>query len=410
MIRIYSERSLELILQRRSRQETKQEKFSVRFRAKRSPFQRAPHIQNNEGVGGHKSRSPGIIETIGNSDLIIGSKTTQVMLARSDVSNKVHLPSVNINLWSQTFNMNPNLIPQSNLTRVHPWIKQLFSSENIPNVNLAGRLKYFVKAWETLTQDPNVLSLVKGYEIPLLSKPRQQKPPQDVQMNLAQRLLVDKEVDNMLKKGAILKVSHSEGEFLSNLFLVEKKDGGHRPVINLKNLNSFIPYQHFKMEGLHYLKYQSQEGDYMCKLDLKDAYFCVPLSQTSRRFVRFHWSGNLYEFLCLCFGLGPAPRIFTKLLKIPMAILRRINIRIIIYIDDMLIMSQTIEEMLMIRDTVIFLLQHLGLIINLDKSVLIPVQDIEFLGLRINSVQMTLSLPKEKHGAWRCTINHKHRF
>ena len=35
--------------------------------------------------------------------------------------------------------------------------------------------------------------------------------------------------------------------------------------------------------------------------------------------------GNLYKFLCLCFGLGPAPRIFTNLLKIYIALLRRLN-------------------------------------------------------------------------------------
>ena len=51
----------------------------------------------------------------------------------------------------------------------------------------------------------------------------------------------------MLRKGAIQQVKSEPGEFLSNLFLVNKKGGGHRPVI--KFLNSFIPYQHFTMEG-----------------------------------------------------------------------------------------------------------------------------------------------------------------
>ena len=97
----------------------------------------------------------------------------------------------------------------------------------------------------------------------------------------------------------------------------------------------------------------------MCKLDLKDAYYCVPLQKISGKYFRFHWSGNLYEFLCLCFGLGPAPRIFTILLKIPIVILRRINIRMIIYLDDMLLMGHSIEKISMCRDTVIFLLQHL---------------------------------------------------
>ena len=71
------------------------------------------------------------------------------------------------------------------------------------------------------------------------------------------------------------------------LFLVEKKDGGNRPVINLKHLNQFIPYQHFKMEGFHWLGNILKKGNYICKLDLKDAYFGVPLNHAFRKFVWF---------------------------------------------------------------------------------------------------------------------------
>ena len=134
----------------------------------------------------------------------------------------------------------------------------------------------------------------------------------------------------------------------------------------------------------------------MCKLDLKDVYFSVPLRKNSRQFVRFRWSGDLYEFLCLCFALGPAPRIFTKLLKVPMTILRSINIKIIIYLDNMLLIGHSLEEIVMSRDTVMFLLQHLGFVINWKKSVLTPVQEKEFLGLTINSVTLELSLNKTK--------------
>jgi hypothetical protein len=54
----------------------------------------------------------------------------------------------------------------------------------------------------------------------------------------------------MLKKGAIRAVNPDPSGFVSNLFLVPKKDGGSRPVINLKNLNTQLPYEHFKMEFL----------------------------------------------------------------------------------------------------------------------------------------------------------------
>ena len=101
---------------------------------------------------------------------------------------------------------------------------------------------------------------------------------------------------------------------LSNMFVRPKNTGGFRPIINLKELNQFIPYHHFKMEGLKDVKFLLRKRDWMCKIDLKDAYFSVPMSTQSRKWVRFNWKGKLYEFLCLVFGLGPAPRIFTKLI------------------------------------------------------------------------------------------------
>ena len=67
----------------------------------------------------------------------------------------------------------------------------------------------------------------------------------------------------------------------------------------------------------------------------------------------------------------------------------------IIYLHDMLI-CHSLEEIFMSRDTVIFLLQDLGFIINWKKSVLTPVQEIEFLGLTMNSVTLKLSLSKTK--------------
>ena len=115
-----------------------------------------------------------------------------------------------------------------------------------------------------------------------------------------------------------------------------------------------------------------QKGDYMCKTDLKDAYFSVPLSKASWKLVRFQWEGSLYEFLCIYFGLGSAPRAFTKLLKVPISVLRCLMIQTIIFLNDLLIFGNTMEEIRIARDSVIFLLQHLGFVINFNKCVLEP--------------------------------------
>ena len=55
----------------------------------------------------------------------------------------------------------------------------------------------------------------------------------------------------------------------------------------------------------------------------------------------------------------PAPLIFTKLLKVPIALLRKINVRIIL-LDDMLVMAQTLEEILQAKETLIFSVTKFG--------------------------------------------------
>ena len=132
-------------------------------------------------------------------------------------------------------------------------------------------------------------------------------------------LLVTKEVESMLKKGAIQKTSVEKCQFLSKLFLVVRKNGGSRPVISIKNMNASILYLYFKMEGLHLLKFMLKVKNYMCKIELKNAYICNPLHWQHQKYIRFCWEGQFYEFVYPCFGLGQAPRFLTKLLKISIA-------------------------------------------------------------------------------------------
>ena len=134
----------------------------------------------------------------------------------------------------------------------------------------------------------------------------------------------------------------------------------------------------------------------MCKVDLKDAYFVVPLESNSQEYVCFNWREKAYQFLCLCFGLAAAPLVFTKLMKVLIAVIRRLQGRVIIYLDDILLLAQTTEELSMLRDTLIYLLESLGFVINRKKSVLQPCQIIEFLGLVIDSKKLRVSLPSEK--------------
>ncbi len=95
--------------------------------------------------------------------------------------------------------------------------------------------------------------------------------------------------------------------FYSTVFLVPKKEGQFRPVINLRSLNRFIRHQHFKMEGIHLLRDILQRGDWLCRRDLKDAYFAVLIIPAHQKLLRFLWNKSVYQFTCLPFGLSSAP-------------------------------------------------------------------------------------------------------
>ena len=58
----------------------------------------------------------------------------------------------------------------------------------------------------------------------------------------------------MSRNGAIVVSGPKEEQFVSWLLLVKKRDGRSCPVVNLKNLNSNIPFQYFKIEGFFLLK------------------------------------------------------------------------------------------------------------------------------------------------------------
>ena len=62
----------------------------------------------------------------------------------------------------------------------------------------------------------------------------------------------------------------------------------------------------------------------------------------------------------------------------------------------MLLLGRSIKEVLIATDTMTFLLQLLGFVINLKKSILTPQQKTEFLDLLVDSLNMSLSLTREK--------------
>ncbi|XP_066600758.1 uncharacterized protein [Prorops nasuta] len=203
-------------------------------------------------------------------------------------------------------------------------------------------------------------------------------------------------INELLYKGAVVRCLEVEGQVLSPYFLVKKPNGKDRFILNLKFLNQFVAKEHFKMEDLRTAVALTFPKDFIASIDLKDAYFLIALSKESRKYVRFRFRDSLFEFTCLPFGLSSAPYIFTKLLKVPIRVLRGRGFKNVIYLDDCMSIEHTFDRCSENVKHTKELFESLGFIINYRKSRLIPSQQGIFLGMSIDTVKYCISLPTEK--------------
>jgi hypothetical protein len=215
-----------------------------------------------------------------------------------------------------------------------------------------------------------------------------------------------REVSELLQKDAISVVQPygARDGFYSTYFIVPKKSGGLRPILNLKIFNRCLRKVRFKMETLNTIASVVPPGCWMASIDLKDAYFHVSILRSHRRFLRFRWKGQAFQFRAMPFGLSSAPRVFTKLLQPLMAFLRTRGISVYVYLDDILVTAPSpLLANQAVRETAQVLL-HAGFIINLSKSELSPTQDITYIGGRFRTDLGMIFLPPARQEALQACV------
>ncbi len=247
-----------------------------------------------------------------------------------------------------------------------------------------------------MTKDKDILETIEGLRIPFVKRPIQKFIPETIAKSSAEFDVLNSEISTLIKKGAVEEINPEHGKFFSRLFTIPKSSGGLRPIINLRPLNQFVKIDTFKMEGLKDLKLLVSKGDYFTKIDLTDAYLTVPIAKAYQKYLAFSFNGRSFCFTVLPFGLNIAPERFTRIFKPVLSYLRQQAIKVLIWLDDILIISNNKNESAAHAKEVVNLLEGLGFLVNMKKSALVPSQRIMYLGMVLDSVQHTLELPREK--------------
>ncbi|KAI2653857.1 Transposon Ty3-G Gag-Pol polyprotein [Labeo rohita] len=270
-----------------------------------------------------------------------------------------------------------HITPEASLERLVPLVDHLAAWKLLPNVS----------AWVLHTVE-------RGYRIQFGAPPPPFNGVSPTLVGPEQGLVMEQEVATLLRKEAIEVVPPLEREsgFYSRYFIVPKKDGGLRPILDLRLLNRSVKRLKFKMLTIKQVVSQIRSEDWFVTIDLKDAYFHVSILPQHRKFLRFAFRGEAYQYRVLPFGLALSPRTFTKCVDAALAPLRLQGIRILNYIDDWLILAQSEMVAVRHRDVVLAHMKALGLRLNAKKSVLSPLQRTTYLGVVWDSTTMQARL------------------
>lgn len=203
------------------------------------------------------------------------------------------------------------------------------------------------------------------------------QPPR--RLSASDKRIMTELITDMLHRKIIKK---SSSAYASPIVLCNKKDGTKRLCVDFRFLNKIAHRERFPLPRVDDQLDRLKGKRYYSKLDLKDAFYNVQLSDESTQYTSFVTPLGQYEFLKLPFGFCNSPSIFTRFV---MEVFRDLieQGKITIYLDNILVATETIEENIEILKEIFRLLAENFLELKLQKcSFLYP--EVEYLGYLVN--------------------------
>ena len=301
------------------------------------------HINDNQCL-----LSPLVQLQLKSGDLNLVSSANKVT-SQKTVNLPVVLPAVSVKGPLQKKNVRPSHA-KIEIKSVNSAlsVNQCLLAPNVINVPcvvkdppVGGRLQLFWQVWLSLGSNLRVVSILReGYQLPFKERPPLARFPVIVSGSSAplRNKNLNEALQSLGQKQAIEKVSvQSSLGFYNWLFLVPKPNKKWRPILDLSQLNLYLDPATFKMETPETIRSSLQQGDWVTSLDFSEAYFHIPISHRSRKYLRFHIKGQTFQFTALPFGLSTAPLEFTKVVKEVKLMAQSRGIRIHQYLDDWLL-------------------------------------------------------------------------
>ena len=184
----------------------------------------------------------------------------------------------------------------------------------------------------------------------------------------------ERQIKDLLEKG-IVKRSHSP--WSSPIVFVAKKNGKRRMCIDYRKINNVTKKDNHPLPRIDELLDTFEGKKWFTSLDLASGYWQVPIEEKDKEKTAFITHEGLYEFEVMPFGLCNAPATFQRMMHIVLG--ESLYKTVLVYIDDVIIYSETFEEHMIHIKEVFKKLRKTNLKIRAEKCSFAK-QEIEFLG------------------------------
>lgn len=250
-------------------------------------------------------------------------------------------------------------------------------------MSVIGNLKRHVKSWVNIGTNETVLNWIKnGVTLPFI-KDQDHLHARNHFVNKVQKQFITSEIKSLLSRGAISQVDYVP--FCVNpIGCVPKKGNKWRLITDLRQLNQNIKCPYFKNDSIDTVCDLVESNDNFITLDLKDGFQHIEVNEQFRTYLGFSWNGKYYVWNVLPYGLNVSPWYFNKLIRELVSYIRSNEIRFSVFVDDGILMSKP-ELVNDQKQFIIKTCNDLGLVINFEKSQLVPCTSVNYIGYVITS-------------------------